>query len=112
MEVTYNKEEEWDDITHCVIKPKITAELNIAGGGSHAWSYFLEWDDENDDEPEVYIFRYPFREKEKQNSKIRIRTEISSGCQSVRMFNNFEDIPEDNDEYSYSNFMCPLINNK
>ena len=54
-------EDEWEDITHCgKLTPTITATLCMAGGGSHAWNYVLEWTNLHVDEPRVYIERFPF----------------------------------------------------
>ena len=50
-----HEDEEWEDITHCSFQPKITIELSMASGGSHAWSYILEWDDEFDTELSVVL---------------------------------------------------------
>ena len=105
-----DSDEEWDDITYFNIKPKITTELTMAGEGSHAWSYIIEWENKNDEEPKVYIERYPFKNKELQNDKIiRIRTDRESGYQSIKLFNYNDDIPEDNVRYEYCPFYCPEI---
>ena len=108
--ISDHEDEEWEDITHCSFQPKITIELSMASGGSHAWSYILEWDDEFDSEPNVYVDKYPFNNRELQKDKIiRIRTCLETNCQSIRLFDYDEEIPEDDEKYEYCCFFCPKI---
>jgi len=104
--------EEWDDISHCRPKPKISLTLDMASGGSHAWSYVISKDldliDNFDIEPEVYIYRFPFNKMELlKNKKPIIREGINFRSQEIKIIDIDEDIPEDDDTYSYSKFVFP-----
>ena len=53
-------EDEWDDITHCVQRVRNgKMMLDVAGGGSHAWSYVLKWNPETN-QTDVYTWSMPF----------------------------------------------------
>ena len=100
-------EEDWEDITGCVLtytmKDIISTELQMAGGGSHAWWYVLEWVNTDDDEPDVFITTL-YNKKEPTNKTLIVRT--GGNCQSVKLVNKGEDLPEDDDDYTYHRFQC------
>jgi len=113
--ITDDDDDEWDDITSCVLTYKylehiISTEMQMAGGGSHAWSYVLEWVDTNA-EPDVFIKRDIFKGK-CQNKTLIVRTEgkCPSVVSSVKLVNKGEDLPEDDDDYTYHRFECMTSN--
>ena len=96
-------DDEWEDITHCVFKPQVTLELQIAGGGSHAWSYVLTWNDSESDQPRVLI-------KNLEGIKDTDKTAIirhQGRCSGIKLVDFDEELPEDTDEVTYSPFICP-----
>jgi len=101
------EDDEWEDITGCVLtytmKDIISTELQMAGGGSHAWWYVLEWVNTDDDEPDVFITTL-YNKKEPTNKTLIVRT--GGNCQSVKLVNKGEDLPEDDDDYTYHRFQC------
>ena len=101
-------EDEWEDITHCgKLTPTITATLCMAGGGSHAWNYVLEWTNLHDDEPRVYIERFPFENKENTNQTAILRHE--GHCSAIKLVPFGYDMPEDTDEVCYSRIPVPNV---
>jgi len=101
-------DEEWEDISSCVLtytmkKDIVSTELQMAGGGSNAWWYVLEWVD-TDDEPDVFI-KTIYNEKQPTNKTLIVRQEGYS-C-DVKLVNKGEDLPENND-YEHFTFQCML----
>jgi len=81
-------EGDWDDITHCAPtytkrNGVVSTELQIAGGGSHAWSYILEWKNEHC-EPDVFITYLREEKYPRRLETLTIRSELG-GCQSVKL---------------------------
>lgn len=95
--------DEWEDITHCVFKPQVTLELQIAGGGSHAWSYVLTWNDSESDQPRVLIKNLEGIEDTDKTAILRHQ----GRCSGIKLVDFDEELPEDTDEVTYSTFICP-----
>ena len=101
----YDEDDEYLDISSC--DPTYTknngivsTKLCMAGGGSHAWWYVIEWKN-GDDEPNVFITTL-YKEKEHTNKTLIIRDDGSS-CQSVKLVDFDSELPEEND-YEYSRY--------
>jgi len=103
---TYHEEdnEEWESISH--LEPKyikrkdgiITTELQMAGGGKHAWWYVCEWDDWCD--PVVYIetlYNTTLTDK-----TLILRQDVDYGYEWVKLVERDYELPEE-DDYFY----CP-----
>ena len=107
-----DEDDEWEDISSCVLtytmkKGIVSTELQMAGGGSHAWWYVLEWFyDEYDAEPDVFI-KTLYNEKQPTNKTLIIRQEGYS-C-DVKLVNKGEELPED-DDYEHYSFECMTSN--
>jgi len=102
-----DEEEDWEDITACVLtytikKDIISTELQMAGGGSHSWWYVLEWVNTDDDEPNVFITTL-YEKKQPTNKTLILRAE-GNGVEEVKLVNKGEDLPEDDDDYTYHRF--------
>ena len=104
-------DENWCDISGCGYEPNKQGEvtLDIAGSGSRAWSYVLKWnEDDEEDEPSVYLWSYPFDNKVLLKGKtLIVRCEEESGCQFVAEVDKGYDRIEDNDEYYYYGLTAP-----
>ena len=95
-------DDEWEDITHCHFKPKVTLELQMAGGVSHAWWYVLTWDDSTSIQPRVLI-------QDLQGIKDTDKTVIlrhEGRCTAIKLVDFDEELPEGTDEVTYSPFIC------
>jgi len=102
-----NDEDEWDDISHLDVKYTkknniVSTLLQIAGGGSHAWWYVVEWDGVETD-PKVFITTL-YKDKESTNKTLIIRREQGGRCESVRLVDGDDDLPDDDDDYLYYKF--------
>ena len=106
---------DWDDVSHCNYKLNEQDEviLDIAGGGSHAWSYILKWnEDDEEDEPTVYQWSYPFKEENKilqRGKTLMLRGENDSQCQSVALIDKQYNRIEDNIEHYYCGLYKPEL---
>ena len=105
-------DEEWEDISSCFLQPKITADLQMAGGGSHAWWYHLEWDNAEDSQPTVYIKRLADNmnmELQQHMTLIVRHYKNNPGQQDVKLVFVHDPLPEEDDKYEYSSFFCPAL---
>ena len=101
-------DDDWNDITFCdptyiKVYDVVSTELDIAGGGSHAWSYVLKWRNE-EDEPMVYI-KTPFTTILEPTNKTLIIRDDGCGCQEVKLVEFNSELPEDGD-YTYHYYIC------
>ena len=104
-------EDDWEDITHCSRSRRhchlkytkknniVSTKLQMAGGGSHAWWYVLNWNNP-ENEPDVYI--KTLNELTHTQKTLIIRQE--QWGQSVKLVDFDSDLPEENDEYHYHRF--------
>ena len=97
-------EDDWEDITHCHLTYTkknniVKSELQMAGGGSHAWWYVLSWDN-CEDEPDVYI--KTLNEVTHTQKTLIVRQE--QWGQSVKLVEFDSELREENDEYHYHRF--------
>ena len=107
-------EENWYDVSYCSYEANEQGEvvLDISGGGSNAWSYVLKWDeDDEEDEPNVYLWSYPFGENKKliRGKTLVVRSELESACQSVAEVDKGYEREEEDDDYCYSGMYSPNI---
>ena len=105
-------DDDWNDITFCDPKyiklyeeeeMRVSIQLDVAGGGSHAWSYVLKWYND-EDEPLVYITT-PFTNVLEQTNQTLILRDDGCGCQEVKLVEFNSELPEDGD-YTYHNYIC------
>tara|TARA_R110000737_G_scaffold1092_1_gene3243 strand:+ start:126 stop:638 length:513 start_codon:yes stop_codon:yes gene_type:complete len=107
-------DDDWNDITFCDPKfikefvgiydmMRVSIQLDVAGGGSHAWSYVLKWYNDYD-EPLVYITT-PFTNVLEQTNQTLILRDDGCGCQEVKLVEFNSELPEDGD-YTYHNYIC------
>ena len=104
-------EDDWEDITHCSRSRRhchlkytkknniVSTKLQMAGGGSHAWWYVLNWDNP-ENEPDVYI--KTLNELTHTQKTLILRKE--QWGQSVKLVEFDSDLREENDEYQYHRF--------
>ena len=99
-------DDDWGDISACVPtytkrNGVVSTELQMAGGGAHAWWYVLEWKNE-ECQPDIFIIRImPEKKTPCRLETLIIRTEMC-GCQSVKLVDFDIDLPPDNGEYFYN----------
>jgi hypothetical protein len=97
----------WDDISSANPKMKATITIEMAGNGSHAWSYILEWNYCDcvlvSTLPTVFITRYPFDTVEVQVGKVLLcREEIGSpSTREVTLVMFGTVVPDDTEEHHH-----------
>ena len=102
-----DEDEEWDDISSCVLTYTkkngiVSTELQMAGGGSHACWYVLEWSGVKTD-PKVFIRTLKYK-KQSTNQTLIVRHLNEYGCEGVKLVDSGDDLPDDNDDYTYHKF--------
>jgi hypothetical protein len=100
------EEDDWEDITSCHLtytkkNDIVKSELQMAGGGSHAWWYVLNWDNP-ENEPDVYI--KTLNEITHTQKTLILRFDKRDRCEDVKLVDFDSDLPEENDEYHYHRF--------
>lgn len=110
-EGTFEAELDWEDISHSgQLKPEVSITLNMASGGDHAWNYVLVWEENTpEDQPLVYVEKYPIRSRELQKDKTVI-VRYTNGCnrsEEIALVDVGDDLPEDSDSYEYCRFTKP-----
>ena len=103
---TDEEDDLWHDASACVARVRKTAEYQMAGGGSHWWSYVVFWKSEDDDQPEVYVRSSAGLER--KEGTLIVRSD-GSGCQDFRLVPLDFVLPEDTEEHSYIAFLCPPL---
>tara|TARA_A100001015_G_C14856016_1_gene658359 strand:- start:314 stop:655 length:342 start_codon:yes stop_codon:yes gene_type:complete len=99
---------DWNDVSACVPQQSLTLTLQIAGGGSHARWYILEFGKDMDKDPDVYIEDISGNRKYQKNKTIILCTEDSNaGCQYIKLVDK-EYTLEDFEKEGYT--FCPFYN--
>lgn len=101
-----HQDDGWEDCSSCVPRVRITAEYVMAGGGSHAWSYVLEWKNRDDEEPTVFVRDLQGKEKQDGQTLI-VRSHVGGGCEDFRLVPFGSALPEETDEFVYHRMPCP-----
>ena len=99
-------EDEWTEITGHHLEPSRTMSITMAGGSDKAWDYVLEWKNDDDETPAVYIDAYPFDSRQLCESKTLILKHEGSST-SIRLWDKYDDLPESTDDCSYCYFLWP-----
>ena len=100
-------EDDWEDITHCSRSRRhchlkytkknniVSTKLQMAGGGSHAWWYVLNWNNP-ENEPDVYI--KTLNELTHTQKTLILRFDKRDRCESVKLVEFDSELPEEDDE--------------
>ena len=102
--------EDWNDVSACTPQQSITLTLQIAGGGSNAMWYILEFSKDMDKDPDVYIQDINNNRQYQKNKTIILCTEDNTGCQFIKLVDieyTLEDFEKEG--YNFSPFYKPVI---
>ena len=100
-ESEYDSDDDWDEVyaaDDMTMKGDQCVRLTMAGGGSHAWSYV-----QHKDTQDCFIWHHPFENEPELlvGKKLVFRR---SECQTeyIKVFDEADDIPEDDDDWEYA----------
>jgi hypothetical protein len=99
-----SNEDNWDDTSSCNPAYKKTMTLQMAGGGSHAWWYKIEYDETGHI---LFIEKLGGICEVHRDKTLLFRHEVGGRVENVMMWDKEDAAPDDTDDWTYHLWSAP-----